>query len=262
MEPNEAGGGVAVIDDPEAGASPADAAGEVRAETEAAFPDAAGDEADRLREYDAETLRLIGDWDAEEAEAEARHLTLKAQAAEAKKIYEGMVAEHRQMRRHRFASRGKPPEKTLFTGVGADDRVPGDGCLAAGDADPLENLWQEYPLARWTAFGLTEKQLDKLGSAGVSTVGDLAAYTRPNDSGYCKRLTDIAGVGKGTAEKVEEASGLFFAEWNRVLREKFAEERGVSPRKEEAGGGPERDAAEPGGDAPAPDAVVEHGPDA
>lgn len=258
MEPEtttEPEGGVAVLDDPEAGLSAGDnreliaAAGDGEV---VLLPDAA------LAGYDRQTRELIDEMETEARAAEDKYLALKAQAAEAKKIFEGMAAELRQLIRKRREQRGRPPEKDLFTAAGGGV-VDAEYTVTPGDADPLENLWREYPLSRWTAFGLTAKQIDKLGSAGISTVGDLADYTRPNDSGWSKKLTDVAGVGKGTAEKIEEANLAFFAEWNRVLRDKFAEEKGVL---RVADPGDEQGAAQPGGGDAAPPEVDQPGDDA
>lgn len=252
IEADDVGGGVAVLDDPEAGGV---AVEEIEVELDPAgfLADEVAEEK-RLAEYDRQSRELIDALEIEVRSAEDHFLALKAQAAEQKKVFEGMEVELRQLIRKRREMRGKKPEASLFDA--AADRVPGDGCAIIGGADPLESLWKQYPLERWTAFGLTKKHIEKLHSANLVTVGDLAEYTQPNPSNpeWSKRLTDIAGIGKQTGEKIEEANLLFFAEWNRGLKERFADEKGVRREGQpETGGGVgeaagEGDDGQPGGD--------------
>lgn len=222
----------AVIDDPEAG---------VETELEpVAEPDA--EEADEwakgqeLRRYDEATRELIDEMEQEVRCDEQLWNDAKARAAELKKVYDGKVIKLRQLIQRRRENRGKPPEKTLFTGV--EGEIVDADFSVVPVSDPAESLWRDYPLDRWTAFGLTAAQVGKLQSGGLSTVGELADYTSPNGSGYCKKLTDLKGVGRALSEKVEEATIAFWAEWNRVLKDKFAEEKGVvavgTPQPEES----------------------------
>lgn len=248
---------IAVIDDPEAG---------VETELEpVAEPDAEGADEwakdQELRRYDEATRELIDEMEQEVREDEQAWNHAKARAAELKKVYERKVVELRQLIQRRRENRGKPPEKTLFTGV-EGEIVDAEFEYSVPAADPLESLWRDYPLDRWTAFGLSEKQIEKLQAAGLSTVGELADYSQPNGSGYCKKFTDIKGVGKALAEKIEEANLGFWAEWNRVLKDKFAEEKGVvavgTPQPEEScnvedHGDQPGDSVRGGSAAPAPD---------
>jgi len=58
---------------------------------------------------------------------------------------------------------------------------------------------------------LAETAKEKLRSAGIDTVGKLADWVAPNKAGFCRRLTDLDGVGAATADKIDEALVKFWS---------------------------------------------------
>lgn len=88
IEADDVGGGVAVLDDPEAGGV---AVEEIEVELDPAgfLADEVAEEK-RLAEYDRQSRELIDALEIEVRSAEDHFLALKAQAAEQKKVFEGM----------------------------------------------------------------------------------------------------------------------------------------------------------------------------
>lgn len=104
-----------------------------------------------------------------------------------------------------------PKPLPLLNGIATDatssspSAGPSDG-LTAGDcgASPQrDDAWKAEPIE---ALGLPAKSVNEpLIAAGVTTLGKLAAWTEPDERGVCKQLADIPGIGKGRAEKIENA---------------------------------------------------------
>ena len=84
---------------------------------------------------------------------------------------------------------------------------------AGGDATAKPNghddeSWKAEPIE--TLLLPAKSVNEPLAAAGITTLGQLAAWTAPDARGWCKQLADIPGIGKGRAEKIEEASLRFF----------------------------------------------------
>ena len=106
-------------------------------------------------------------------------------------------------------------------------------------ADALEELWREFPLDRWTEFGLTDADVRKLAEGTVKrdnstfplrTVGDLNRFTTPPDGlpTFNRGYGDIKGIGAAGVDRISEAETRFWAAWNAGLKERFAQERGLT----------------------------------
>lgn len=78
-----------------------------------------------------------------------------------------------------------------------------------------DEAWKQTDL---TTLGLTGKLAETLQEAGLSTLGQIVAYT---ESG--KVLTDIKGIGQGKAEKIDDACAAFW-ETQRALSATTVEE--------------------------------------
>lgn len=111
-------------------------------------------------------------------------------------------------------------------------------------AQPVESdLYKQYPIERWTRFGLTAKDVEKLhagetkGTATglpIITMGDLQKFITPNTAnpGYVQSVTDIKGIGDAGATRIEEAQMQFWAWWRAGGEVEFAAE--VAPKPVEA----------------------------
>lgn len=69
--------------------------------------------------------------------------------------------------------------------------------------------WRTYSVVD---LGLGNLITSKLTDSGINTLGELSDFTAPNASGYCKRYTDITGIGEGGSEKITEAFDLFWSD--------------------------------------------------
>lgn len=58
----------------------------------------------------------------------------------------------------------------------------------------------------------------KLAENGIETIGQMVDYQKPSESGWCKAITDIKGIGKGKAEKIENALETFWAEHPNIVQ--------------------------------------------
>lgn len=85
-----------------------------------------------------------------------------------------------------------------------------DEAAVAGAADtevataPAAEAWRDFELSR---LALTAAIVAALADAGLTTMGQLSDYTTSG-----KLLTDIPKIGKGKAEKIENACLAFWAE--------------------------------------------------
>jgi len=83
---------------------------------------------------------------------------------------------------------------------------------AAAETKPravgTSDAWRETSI---DDLDLAETAKEKLRSAGIDTVGALADWVAPNKAGFCRRLTDLDGVGAATADKIDEALVAFWA---------------------------------------------------
>jgi hypothetical protein len=101
-----------------------------------------------------------------------------------------------------------------------------------------EELWREYPIERWTRFGLTAKDVEKLAAGEVKresdrrpvrTVGDLSNFSAPTSGGYSRQYADIKGIGTAGADRLSDAETRFWQWWQCDGQDEFARERGVIP---------------------------------
>lgn len=98
-------------------------------------------------------------------------------------------------------------------------------------------LWRQYPIERWTEFGLTAKDVERLaageiksgGSHPIATVGDLNLFVTPNPScpSYARGYKDIKGIGAAGCDRISDAETRFWAWWGNKGEPSFATERGL-----------------------------------
>ena len=97
-------------------------------------------------------------------------------------------------------------------------------------------LWKEFPIARWTAYGLTDADVKKLegcivkrtGEAfPIRTVGDLNRFVQPNAAmpEYSRGYADIKGFGQASVDRLSDAEAKFWFAWNGALSQQFAMEK-------------------------------------
>lgn len=144
---------------------------------------------------------------------------------ERKKAFEVRIDELRAV--IRWANTPIVPESpNLFSAVPS---VNGAGESSGGEAS--DELWRSFPLERWTAHDLPKGVIKKLSEASppITTVGELSDYQAPKANGWVPKLTDIAGIGSGAAEKIGAASELFWAWWKREGEAIFRAEQEPSP---------------------------------
>ena len=226
----------------------------------------AWDSPEALAAYDAETVRLVNEKNAEVAAYEAEWDDYHSQAALAKKQFENAGDELRALIRSRAEDRGKAPQKTLFDDV--SDNVGSDSGVSAKSTqttqtDARADLWQQYPITfdRWKRFGLTEKDVEKLnsgetknhGTHPIRVLGDVTRFITPDPSNpsYARTLKDFKGMGDAGYDRWCEAETQFWAWWQRGGDAEFAIEMGVTSN-EAASGTPG-----PSGSESEPDAVSE-----
>ena len=129
---------------------------------------------DSLLDQETTTGALFKDWK-----------DLQAQAAEAKKEYDGAVLVIRAL------IRAQTEDLPLFDNLGEKSEE---------DAD---NSWREVELS---SLDLSAKVLENLDAARLTTIGELADYSANGG-----RLTQVAGIGPAAAEKIEDALEGFWA---------------------------------------------------
>jgi hypothetical protein len=100
----------------------------------------------------------------------------------------------------------------------------------------LTDLWREYPISRWTRFGMTAKDVEKLaegnvkresGRTPVETVGDLSNFSTPTAGGYSRKYADVKGIGAAGADRISDAETRFWGWWRDGGEEEYARERGL-----------------------------------
>jgi hypothetical protein len=201
-------------------------------------PALAYDSPERLAEWDAETVRMMNEANAQAKEAEAYYEERKKEAKEAKEEWELAAKRLSKLIDERAAGRGKPLQQTLFDengNVRASTEVKAQTHWAAQD-DPRspdevpaprpaeDEAWKAVPLSDLVEHdGLPEKVLEILKSPEhkdrgpippITTMGELAKYTSPEESGWTKKLTDIKGLGPVKEEALTEATDKFWKRWN------------------------------------------------
>lgn len=116
-------------------------------------------------------------------------------------------------------------------------------------------LWREYPIDRWTRFGLTSKDVEKLhsgeakggGGHPIITVGDLNRFVTPNPANpsYARGYGDIKGIGAAGVDRISEAETKFWAWWKGEGEAAFALERAPKAELEPAAEAEPEPAAQP-----------------
>jgi hypothetical protein len=97
------------------------------------------------------------------------------------------------------------------------------------------DLYKQYPIERWTKFGLTKKDVEKLhacetkGTASgfpIITMGDLQRFVTPNPASpaYTQSVKDIKGIGDAGCDRIGEAELLFWSWWRAGGEAEFAAE--------------------------------------
>jgi hypothetical protein len=203
------------------------------------------EKAQMLIEYDRESLGLITEKNKQIREAAQTMAASKAQYTEDKHAWDRLNTELNALIDERQEHRGKPRQATLVDGL--DPNKPASGVP--------KDLWRQYPLDRWTEFGLTAGEIAKLAanSPPISTVGELSDFLAPHPSNpeWSKKITDVPGIGKGKGQKIEDANQAFW-KWYQTKggAEEYAKELGLL--KEDAGdAGQEQSLSEPSGSLPA-----------
>lgn len=147
-------------------------------------------EADILR-MEEEMFDQLRHWEEVDAEWTEAH----REAADLKKRAEKEQAKlNRMVRDLERAKRGDYTPSLPF------DTAPSEDAPAPEVAD---ESWRETSLE---ALGLTGKLAETLTEAGLSTLGKIADYTQSG-----KLLIDIAGIGPGKSDKIEEACAAYWA---------------------------------------------------
>ena len=146
---------------------------------------------DELTEAD-EFERRLKSADDKIREADVEIESLKSKLKSAKARQEEYVGELREIvRQGRHAGQSMP----LF------DRQPEP---APKPSVKLHEPWREWSLAK---IGLSDSIVEKLAEAGYSTAGQIAGFSSKGGI-----LTDIAGIGEATADKIDDA----LAEMHRI----------------------------------------------
>lgn len=208
---------------------------------------------DDVAAFDAETVRYIGSMTDEITELEQDHLRLKEETKKAKEAHDSAKDKLVGYIKERREQRGKPQQKNLFN-VYPGIVNPTVATLESNEAaDPLELLYRQFPLERFTEWGCRPGDIQRLqdgvlknggNNRPLMTVGDLADYSAGvgMPAGWEARLSDFRGIGPGSAQRVLDAEQGFWAWWNnRGGKEAFAAERGLTSANgpTDAGGGSE-----------------------
>lgn len=119
-----------------------------------------------------------------------------------------------------------------------DEMISADADERAGAEGPAVDpeLWRQFPIERWTRFGIAAKDVEKLaagevkretGRTPVVTVGDLSDFTKPTATGYSRGYADFKGLGRAGADRLSEAETRFWQYWSAGGEVEFAQERGL-----------------------------------
>jgi hypothetical protein len=187
---------------------------------------------DQVAELNREVRRLQADW-------ERKHTT----ASIAKKEYEKESAKLSALIAERVDELTAP---SLFpVGGEADSGIPENR-----NEDRLAELQMKYPLTadKWTKYGLTEKDVEKLAAGetrhhGVHplyTYGDVGRFVKDPQTGFERRLTDIKGLGEAAYNRWLDAELKFQQDWPTIAAA-FAAEIGFDLGTQEPA-----DASQPG----------------
>ena len=183
-------------------------------------PANAYDSPEALAEWDKETARLVAEFNGTVSELESEWETSHTITAAKKKTFEAALDELRSLIRSRRENRGKPPQPKPAP-LYADPDSMGEG--AALPNVPEDEAWKSIPLSELAEKdGFPAYLVEKLANAArkddrpcppIVTLGDLVAFTEPEQSGYTKKLSDIVGIGAGAVDKITDATIKFWERW-------------------------------------------------
>lgn len=129
-------------------------------------------------------------------------------------------------------------QKAISAAIEAEaNAIPDTNPTAPNETQDFGELWKEYPVRRWEAFGITSKDAEKLAAGEVKretgrrpivSVGDLAAFSTPTGSGYSRGYADVKGIGTAGADRISEAEVKFWEWWKSGGELEFATEKGLA----------------------------------
>lgn len=166
-----------------------------------------------------ESLLAIRDAEAALEAAESRYEDARVLAREAK-------AEKEKLRKklHQIIQEETGLEPTLWqhrNGTPAERKSKAAVKDAAeSNATATDDEVRKTPLA---SLGLAKGIVEKLGGAGITTLGDYYDYTKVNDQGWGKRITDIPGIGQAAVDKIEAAVLEYVEELAKERQKKAAD---------------------------------------
>jgi len=143
----------------------------------------------------------VADADEAVADAETELAAAKKVLKEAESVKDAAVERMRKIVRENpeknplplFAKREEPAALPPAPAAGPKPTSP--------STDPADSWRADDVAVLDVPVGVKEK----LRAAGIDTIGALSDFVAPSKGGYCKRYSDIDGVGAATAEKIEEA---------------------------------------------------------
>lgn len=215
-----------------------------------------------LAAFDAETSRLVGKAMDEIDEAQKEFDEVNSEAKAAKVRWQGLVEQQHKLIRERREIRGKPIQRTLLDYAPPTvNEVSTAPLQATTEPDPLENLWREFPLDRFTIWGMTDNDVKRLAEGQrkkfdphpIATIGQLADFSSNTaNPGFENRLTDFKGIGTTGADRITQATDHFWSWWRSNGQAEFAAERGIRHATQPGDGegdirpGDQGDGGEPG----------------
>jgi hypothetical protein len=136
------------------------------------------------------------------SKARVNFVTKNNEAKKAKKEWEGASEALERVLEEEF-----DPQPSLFR----QPEPSANGTPASAATPPAEDTaWRD---ARLDGLGLADSLQEKLFNEGLETIGELSDWLQPKPGGgWTRRLTDIAGIGEGNAEKVMAALDRFWDE--------------------------------------------------
>lgn len=160
-------------------------------------------EDDRLRE---EILELIQKKEIEVGFAESNWEEAKAEATEARKVFDKRVEELRNLVRR---SKNLHEETPLFNQRPTPQEAKSE---EVKEAEVIDETWKQVKLAE-ALIDVPENVIEKLeqNEPPMRTMGELTAWLNA-DQGR-NRLTDIKGIGRAKEDQIEEALAAFWTRW-------------------------------------------------
>lgn len=122
-----------------------------------------------------------------------------------------------------------------IVGPGGSFEIASGGKSVTIQGRPVEatdpDAWKQFPIDRWTRFGLTKADVAKLADGRtrtgethqITTVGDLSNFTS-NPARPGRGYSDLKGFGPEAVDRLSEAESKFWAWWRSSGELAFAEE--------------------------------------